>query len=84
MKTLSLCALFAVLAAGAGQNALAQRASTTKPLIQCTAGQADTRASQPCSSRHEKAVRYALGLTREEFDCTLSGNCVPTGYAGRV
>ena len=93
MKTLTVCALFAVLATAAGESALAQRtsalqagpATATKHLNQCAAATADLRSPQPCESRHEvEGAHYASGLTRQEFECTVSGNCVPTGNAGRV
>lgn len=90
MKTLTAIALFAVLATGAAEGALAQKTSAlqarpaaAKPLIQCTAGTADPRAPQPCESRQEvQGVRYASDITRQEFECALSGHCVPSENSG--
>ena len=86
-------AIYVVLTAPTGMSAPAQAASTpdarasqtqrpAEPVIRCTQRDALSRATQPCGARQaDDAMRIGADITRQEFECMLSGVC---GIADRA
>lgn len=87
MNRITAIALHVVLTASIGMAAQAQAASThdakakpsqraAEPLIICTQRDAVSRAAQPCRVRRaDDAMRLGADITRQEFECVVSGNC---------
>jgi hypothetical protein len=87
MNKITATTLFMALLAWPGLFAHAQPASTleakphqthraAEPIICCTHLDAGTGAQQPCKAqRANEAMRLGSDVTREEFECVLSGVC---------
>ncbi len=95
MNRMTAIAIVMALTVWPGLFAHAQPASTLdarphqmhragKPVIHCAHNDAGPRAPQPCKVRQAgEAVRLGSDVTRQQFDCILSGVC-GGGERGRV
>jgi hypothetical protein len=87
MNRITAIAVYIALTASTGISAHAQTASipdvragqtqrASEPVIRCTLRDAVSRATQPCAvQRTNEATRLGTDVTRQEFECVLSGNC---------
>jgi hypothetical protein len=47
-----------------------------EPVIRCTHQEGDSRGVQPCRVRQaDEVLRIGSNVSRQEFECRLSGNC---------
>jgi hypothetical protein len=93
MNRMTAIAIFIALTSSTGMTAHAQPASApdaganqtqraAEPVIRCTHHDAGSRAAQPCGVRQAgDAMRLGADVTRQEFECMLSGAC---GVADRA
>lgn len=93
MNRMTAIAIYIALTASPGMFAHAQPASTPdakpfqtqragEPVIRCTNHDAGSRALQPCKAgRPDEATRLGSDVTRQEFECVLSGVCGVTDRA---
>ena len=87
MNRMTAIAIYLALTASTGVSVHVQAASTAdtgarqtqraaESVIRCTQRDDVSRAAQPCGVRQAgDAVRLGADVTRQEFDCILSGNC---------
>ena len=87
MNKMTAIAVYIALTASPGMFAHAQPASTqdikphqtqraAEPVIRCTHQDDGARALQPCGVRQtNEALRLGANVTRQEFECVLSGVC---------
>jgi hypothetical protein len=93
MNRMTASAIYVALTASPGLFAHAQPVSmpdakshqmqrAVEPLMRCTHRDVGSRALQPCSVRQaDEAVHLGSDITRQDFDCVLSGVC---GMADRA
>jgi hypothetical protein len=87
MNRITAIAVYIALTAAPGMSAYGQPASApeaksqqtqraAEPVIRCTHREGDTRGVQPCRTRQaDEALRIGSNVSRQEFECRLSGNC---------
>lgn len=87
MNRITAIAVYMALTAAPGMSAYGQPVSaseaksqqtqgTAEPVIRCTHREGDTRGLQPCRGRQaDEALRIGSNISRQEFECRLSGNC---------
>ena len=87
MNRISAIAVYMSLTAAPGMSAYGQPVSASEaksqqtqgaaePVIRCTHREGDTRGLQPCRGRQaDEALRIGSNISRQEFECRLSGNC---------
>lgn len=87
MNRITAIAVYIALTTAPGMSAYGQPVSaseakshqtqgTAEPVIRCTHREGDTRGVQPCRGRQtDETLRIGSNVSRQEFECRLSGNC---------